>query len=206
MPLGIHAFGALRNHAPKAYGVPVESQQSPTTFNQRVGANLQRLRKAAWWSQADLADQLAARGLPFGQPTVLKVEKGARPLKLEEACAIAETLGVSLAALSQYVDNEQAAEAVAQIQRSNLTIAGGIRAIEDQHKRIEELHQLMERFRAVKRDAEQRLRDAGGHQDDEGRWWWQGKPLPLDATVTPATIAAVATVPGPTKEPDDGQR
>jgi transcriptional regulator with XRE-family HTH domain len=79
----------------------VMSQPSPTDFNQRVGENLHQIRKAAGLSQADLAERLTARGLSFQQPTILKLEKGSRPLRLEEASAIAEELGVNVAALLQ---------------------------------------------------------------------------------------------------------
>ena len=44
-------------------------------------------------TQTELARQLTARGLPFHQQTVQRVEKGERPLRLNEALAIAEILG-----------------------------------------------------------------------------------------------------------------
>ena len=50
---------ALRKHAMMAYAVDVADQQLPITFNERVGANFQPIRKAAGWSQATLADYLA---------------------------------------------------------------------------------------------------------------------------------------------------
>lgn len=151
-------------------------QQSSIDFNQRVGANLARIRKAAGWSQADLATRLTFRGLPFHQPTILKVEKGTRPLKFDEACAIAEELGVNLTSLAQYIDDEQALDALAQIQRSNLVIARtekGIEVIREKAQQDEkDAYRFLERVTAVKQEAEQRLRDAGGFQDADGRWWW----------------------------------
>lgn len=68
-------------------------------FNGAVGQNLQLLRKAAGLSQADLAEHLSARGYPFAQQTVLKVEKGTRPLKLDEAAQIADVVGVTISDL-----------------------------------------------------------------------------------------------------------
>jgi transcriptional regulator with XRE-family HTH domain len=154
----------------------VDNQAESIDFNQRVGANVQRLRKAAGIAQADLARLLTERGLSFQQPTILKVEKGTRPLKFEEACAIADILEVGLASLAQYVDNEKVGEALAQIERSNLLIRrweNGIEEIHAQARQKEEAaREVLERMAAVKREAEQQLRDAGGFQDDEGRWWW----------------------------------
>lgn len=50
-------------------------------------------------SQAELARRLAASGLPFRQQTVLKVEKGSRPLRLDEAVWISVLLRVELPVL-----------------------------------------------------------------------------------------------------------
>lgn len=69
------------------------------SLNQRIGANIARLRKFRGMSQSDLAFRLAEVGLPFQQPTVLKVEKGTRPLKLEEGIHVAEVLGVQVSDL-----------------------------------------------------------------------------------------------------------
>lgn len=166
----------LRKHSEMGTINAVTDQQSSIDFNQRVGANLARIRKAAGLSQADLANRLTLHGLPFHQPTILKVEKGTRPLKFDEACAIAGELGVNLASLAQYIDDEQAGDALAQIQRSNLQIARtkkGIEEIREQAQQNEkDAYKYLERVTAVKQEAEQRLRDAGGFQDTDGRWWW----------------------------------
>ena len=69
---------------------------SEADFNERVGANVARYRKAAGFSQAELARRLGALDFPVQQPTVLKIEKGTRPLKFDEASSIADLLGVSV--------------------------------------------------------------------------------------------------------------
>src|SRR5215217_1200675 len=84
-------------------------------FNQRVGANLQLHRKAKGYSQSDLAGLLEQRGLPFQQQTILKIEKGARPLKLEEASVIAGILGVELSDLTEQFGNETIAATATEI-------------------------------------------------------------------------------------------
>jgi transcriptional regulator with XRE-family HTH domain len=160
-------------------------QQQSTDFNQRVGANLQEIRKAAGWSQADLAAELTRRGMPFYQPTILKIEKGSRPLKLEEACAIADALEIDVASLCRVVDNDAMAAAVAQIQRNNIVIARTERGIEEAYGRARENEKVnrdfIERVKAVRQEAEQRLRDAGAVQDGDGTWRTpDGKVLLID--------------------------
>jgi transcriptional regulator with XRE-family HTH domain len=184
MPRRLYASLVLCKHARTATVVAVTDTQDSTGFNKRVGENLQRIRKAAGWSQADLADRLSSRGLSFQQPTILKVEKGSRPLKLEEACAIAEELEVTVASLSQLIDDEQAGEALAQIQRSNLIIARTERGIQEMREKAQQNERdtraWLEKAAAVLREAEQRFKDAGGIQDAEGRWWWHGQQVSVD--------------------------
>lgn len=67
---------------------------NPEEPDQRVGRNLQALRRQAGVSQTDLASALADRGLPFRQQTVAKTEAGTRQLRFHEAVAIAEVLGI----------------------------------------------------------------------------------------------------------------
>ena len=84
----------MRNHTLTVYRAGVRSQQASTDFNKKVGSNIRTYRRAFGMSQSDLAHELAMRGIPFQQQTILKVEKGSRPLRFEEAEAIARILGV----------------------------------------------------------------------------------------------------------------
>src|SRR5512133_3699526 len=74
-------------------------QQESVSFNQRGGRNISRLRKAAGMSQEDLGQRLALHGFPMKQQTDLMIEGGNRPLKFEDAEAIADVLGVDKWAL-----------------------------------------------------------------------------------------------------------
>lgn len=76
-------------------------------FNAVVGANVQRFRKAAGLSQSDLAQALTDRGASFQQQTILKVEKGSRPLRLEEAALLADVLHVPVTNLLRSEDDEE---------------------------------------------------------------------------------------------------
>lgn len=59
-------------------------------------AQMQARREANGWSQTEFAKRLSAQGLRFHQPTVQRIERGERPLKLTEAITIAEVLGTRL--------------------------------------------------------------------------------------------------------------
>ena len=66
-----------------------------------IGENVRRFREALGLSQAQLAQRLTDSGLEgFHPQTVLRVEKGMRPLRLAEALVFAEALSVEVAALS----------------------------------------------------------------------------------------------------------
>lgn len=65
-----------------------------------IGGNVQQFRNAKKMSQAQLADAMTALGLQVAQQTILKIEKGTRPLRYSEAVAVAEALDVPLSALA----------------------------------------------------------------------------------------------------------
>lgn len=65
--------------------------------------NMRRLREKAKMTQTDLAKALKARGLPFHQPTVQRIENGDRPVRLNEAFAIAEELDCDLGTMTRHL-------------------------------------------------------------------------------------------------------
>ncbi|MEE2855408.1 MAG: helix-turn-helix transcriptional regulator [Actinomycetota bacterium] len=72
----------------------------PQTVDQLVGKNIQVLRVAKGLSQADLAAAISTEAEHIPQQTIVKIEKGTRPLKYAEALRICAVLGVGLAQLS----------------------------------------------------------------------------------------------------------
>ena len=155
------------------------SQSVSIDFNQRVGANLQLHRKAKGYSQSDLAGLLEQRGLPFQQQTILKIEKGSRPLKLEEASVIADILGIELSSLTEQFGNDAIAAAATEVLQRAAVIARLKKAIEESRERQrqneEENLQVIARFTRELRDVEQRLADAGAVKDGDGRWRWRNE-------------------------------
>lgn len=87
---------ALRQYAQTLYGCGVTDELS---YDEVVGRNIQELRKACGLTQSELAQQLTDLGLPFRQQTVVKIEQGQRPARLQEAAAIAGILEVAVDAL-----------------------------------------------------------------------------------------------------------
>lgn len=65
-----------------------------------VGARVQRLRERHGLTQATLANAMVGQGHPWHQQTVVKTEKGLRPLRLTEASALADALHCTLGDLT----------------------------------------------------------------------------------------------------------
>jgi transcriptional regulator with XRE-family HTH domain len=63
--------------------------------------------RTAKMSQTELARQLNDRGLSFHQQTVQRIEKGERPLRLNEAHAIAEILGSDPVDMARTVTSDE---------------------------------------------------------------------------------------------------
>lgn len=160
-----HAVVVVK-HTRNVYVCRVTPQSEPTDFNQRVAANIRRFRKAAGMSQAELAHELTARGFSWVQQTVVRVENGSQPLKLEEAAAVGKVLGVDLSVLSQSAENEEIAAAIADLRAA---IEGGVHA----RRRIAELEDEARYFEEMKREAERRLAQAGAWRNEDGSWHWR---------------------------------
>jgi transcriptional regulator with XRE-family HTH domain len=127
------------------------------------------------WSQADLAGRLTELGLSLPQQTINRIEHGERPLKFEEARAIADLLGVTVASLAQHFSNETVAAAAALIQRAKIVKTRTEESIEEnrdiQQRQEAWARHMIEVQEQQIRDAEQQLRD---HARSEG---WPTGPL-----------------------------
>ena len=65
----------------------------------RAGQRVRELRQERGWSQTDLARRLGAYGFDLTQTTVAKLERGARPIRLNEVAALADIFGVPVSDL-----------------------------------------------------------------------------------------------------------
>jgi transcriptional regulator with XRE-family HTH domain len=157
---------AVVNHTPIVYVDRVSPQSEPTDFSQRVAANIRRFRLAAGMSQAQLAHGLTERGYSWVQQTVVRVENGSQPLKLEEAVAVGKVLGVDVSVLFQSAENEEIAAAVADLRAS-------IEALVHGRRRLAELEDEVRHFEGLQREAERRLASAGAWRHEDGSWHWR---------------------------------
>lgn len=80
----------------KEGALPEPDADVPELTEERFAANLRAAREAIGMSQEHLAGQMAARGWPWRQQTVTRVENGRRMVRLGEAKAVAEILDMSL--------------------------------------------------------------------------------------------------------------
>src|ERR1700720_1898610 len=90
---------------------------SPPAWEDNFIQRMIELRTAKM-SQTELARQLSGRGLPFHQQTVQRIEKGERPLRLNEALEIAEILGSDPADMARPVtsDEQELQHAIGEVQ------------------------------------------------------------------------------------------
>lgn len=65
-------------------------------YENHLGRKLRDWRKARGWSQARIAEELGYRGFDMHQTTVAKIENGSRPLRVSEAIAIADVMGMPM--------------------------------------------------------------------------------------------------------------
>lgn len=66
------------------------------TADQRLASNMRNVRHVAGLSQAAVAEAMTERGYTWHQQTVYRVEAGRQQVRLAEAVALAEVLGVTL--------------------------------------------------------------------------------------------------------------
>lgn len=74
--------------------ITVGRVSKPDDPNRRIGLAIARFRMAREMSQKSLALAMKERGWRWSQPTLASIEQGERPLKLDEADALVELLGL----------------------------------------------------------------------------------------------------------------
>jgi transcriptional regulator with XRE-family HTH domain len=82
------------------HGEAPGSETPPELSERRFAENLRQAREDKNVSQVKLAQEMAARGWPWRQQTVTRVESGQRMVRLGEALAVAEILGTNVVMLT----------------------------------------------------------------------------------------------------------
>jgi transcriptional regulator with XRE-family HTH domain len=70
------------------------------------GQSIRILRQARGWSQGDLAEAMRSSGFDWQQSTASKTEQATRPVRLNEAAALAALFRVPLAVMVQPVQSD----------------------------------------------------------------------------------------------------
>lgn len=99
-----------------------------TPWEANFREHMKALREAQGWTQSELARRLKARGLPYHQQTVQRVETGERPVRLDEAFHIAAELGTHIDVMvqSNRAGVSDAVFAVTRLQRESEQVDGYI--------------------------------------------------------------------------------
>lgn len=112
-----------------------------------VGRRLQSLRKASGFTQAGLSEELLRLGLKLSQQTIVKVEAGERPLRLQEAHAITTVLQVEVGALtassSKLDDFTRATEALVHLRDAESRLIDSLAILASAHKRVVQEHRKL---------------------------------------------------------------
>jgi transcriptional regulator with XRE-family HTH domain len=132
--LGDRITARSRRPRPASVSVDLESPEG------QLGDRVRRLRIEHGWSQAELAARVASQLPNWAQTTVAKTEAASRPIRVNEAAALAAALGVPLHAL--LVDDEapDALRARAELQGlllEDATLRARLREVHRQAMRLE---------------------------------------------------------------------
>jgi transcriptional regulator with XRE-family HTH domain len=94
---------SLNNQALSAYSVPVTNpelaRERHTSWEKRFGETIRTWRNDRGWPQEEVARRLAWQGFDLHQTTIAKIERGARPLRIAEAAALAEVFEMPITAI-----------------------------------------------------------------------------------------------------------
>lgn len=75
------------------------ARQRHESWEKRFGEVVRQWRLDRNWSQEDVAERLRHQGFEMHQTTVAKIERGARPLRVAEAAALAEVFEMPVMAV-----------------------------------------------------------------------------------------------------------
>ena len=118
----------------------------PDLAEARFAANLRILRESRRMSQERLAQEMVARGWPWRQQTVTKIENGQRMVRFGEAMALASILGVSLNHFtrpeSEAIEVEKIRAASARLRESYEALTAAVCHLLDKRRTAERLQVL----------------------------------------------------------------
>ncbi len=131
--------GRITYRARRPRPVPLPPRTSGTA-EQDVGERVRRLRLERGWSQAELAARVSSALPNWAQTTVAKTEAASRPIRVNEAAALAAALGVPLHELLAVPDDLKALQSRAEVERllhENASLQARHRELQREWDRVE---------------------------------------------------------------------
>ena len=85
--------------AEKSIAEIAQARQRHESWEKRFGEVVRGWRQDCEWTQEEVAERLRRQGFEMHQTTVAKIERGARPLRIAEAAALADVFEMPVAAI-----------------------------------------------------------------------------------------------------------
>lgn len=151
---------------------PAPLPQDPADTPEKACADqVRRLRIERGWSQAELAARVAGSLPKWAQTTVAKTEAGTRPVRVNEAAALASALGVSLAELlhqQREVSTLKVEEDIQRLLLEHATLAARESELQRQWDHLDhELQQVQGRLHEVAGEFQEAVKALQAHQKDK---------------------------------------
>ena len=140
-----------------------DNQRPEVIAGQRVRA----LRQGEGWSQQELADRMAREGFPWRQTTATKTETAARPLRIDEAVALARVFDVQIGYL---LKTRQATEdaTIQRLQRLDQVIGTAQREIQQLEESQRHAAERLQRARTERELVKSLLDQLRKREDENG--------------------------------------
>jgi transcriptional regulator with XRE-family HTH domain len=135
----------------------VEDEAADNRAEPVLGGRVRALREAREWSQETVAQRMAEAGFSWRQTTVAKTEAADRPIRVNEAVALADLFGVDLDSLVR----PDLHPLVQRVQRERSILALAERELSEADRRLSEAQRLTE----VGRGRVEALTELAGYVD-----------------------------------------
>lgn len=157
-------------------------------FSRNFGDNVRRARAVKGWSQRRLAEALDIRGVKLDPSAVTRIERGAREVKLREAAAIAQCLGVDIQELITPAGREPLAVILQTLKSATDRMQAGRSALAEMASYLRAVEALLSQYPELVEDL-RRLRGFDEELDVEG--FLRREIRELTSNPAPETMIAV---------------
>ncbi|HLS13152.1 MAG TPA: helix-turn-helix transcriptional regulator [Beutenbergiaceae bacterium] len=135
----------------------------------QVGARARDLRAAKGLTQSEVAKLMVARGFSWRQTTVAKTEAAERPIRVNEAAALALSLGVSVLDLFSPGDSEEEYETLQAVLQADTAITVARQRVAEAEAALQAERKKLDEAVAHEEQAARRFHEVRGIDHDEVR-------------------------------------